>query len=89
MKKISKVCVTVVSLLILIGLPYTIYAGETVVQLPSSDGSDSFVVKEAGSTSLIKVQSDGNVGHRDNESKFKTLCQQRKSDRIKEWNNME
>jgi hypothetical protein len=39
-----------------------IRADDVVVDLPSTDGSDAFQVKDSGTTSLMSVWSDGNVG---------------------------
>ena len=62
MKRIMKMYVVAFLLVISIGLPGRLYAENIEAQLPSSDGSDGFQVKDSGGTPLMHVDSSGDVG---------------------------
>lgn len=62
MKKIKSFFVVVIMVVCGLGLPAFSHAGNRVITLPSSDGSDAFVIKNSEGVTLMTVFSNGHVG---------------------------
>lgn len=74
MKKIKSFCVMIIMVVCGMSSTGVGYAGNRVITLPSSDGSDAFVIKNSEGVTLMTVFSNGNVGIGTLAPQFGRLC---------------